>query len=134
MKIIADTDVLLRVIVGDEPKQARMARNALQSAELVAITSSTFCELGWVLSSVYDYSRSEIAEVFRDFISAENVLMDRASAEAGLSVLDAGGDFADGVIAFEGRRLGGETFVSFDRQAVRLLKAGGVEARLLQVS
>jgi len=39
-------------------------------------------------------------------------------------MLDAGGDFADGVIAHEGAWLGG-TFVSFDRQAVTLLQAQG---------
>jgi predicted nucleic-acid-binding protein len=33
-------------------------------------------------------------------------------------VLKAGGDFADGAIAWEGRWLGGETFVSFDKKAV----------------
>ena len=46
-------------------------------------------------------------------------------------MLDAGGDFADGVIAYEGNWLGGETFVSFDRQAVALLAAQGKSARLL---
>jgi hypothetical protein len=48
-----------------------------------------------------------------------------------LVLLDAGGDFADGVIAFEGRRLGGEVFASFDRNAVRLVAAAGGETRLL---
>jgi predicted nucleic-acid-binding protein len=43
----------------------------------------------------------------------------------------AGGDFADGVIAFEGKWLGGETFVSFDQQAVALLAAQGESTRLL---
>jgi predicted nucleic-acid-binding protein len=46
-------------------------------------------------------------------------------------MLDAGGDFADGAIAYEGRWLGGETFVSFDRKAVEMLKAQGVAARVL---
>ena len=46
-------------------------------------------------------------------------------------MLDAGGDFADGVIAYEGQWLGAETFVSFDRKAVEMLKAQGVAARLL---
>ena len=50
--------------------------------------------------------------------------------EAGLAMLDAGGDFADGVIAYEGRWLGAETFVSFDRKAVEMLAAQGVPARL----
>jgi predicted nucleic-acid-binding protein len=41
------------------------------------------------------------------------------------------GDFADGVIAYEGAWLGGETFVSFDKKAVALLKAQGQTARWL---
>ena len=45
--------------------------------------------------------------------------------------LEAGGDFADGVIAYEGRWLGGETFVSFDRKAVSLLSQHGEAAQLL---
>jgi predicted nucleic-acid-binding protein len=45
--------------------------------------------------------------------------------------MDAGGDFADGVIAFGGRWLGAETFVSLDAEAVRLLTAQGVPAKLL---
>jgi predicted nucleic-acid-binding protein len=48
-----------------------------------------------------------------------------------LSILAAGGDFADGVIAYEGNWLGGETFVSFDKNAVSLLTAQGQPARLL---
>jgi predicted nucleic-acid-binding protein len=54
--------------------------------------------------------------------SAANVAVNRPAAEAGLALLDQGGDFADGVIAFEGRSLGGEVFVSFDKQAIALLQ------------
>ena len=42
-----------------------------------------------------------------------------------------GGDFADGIIAFDGRRLGGTVFVSFDRRAVALVERNGGEALLL---
>ena len=51
--------------------------------------------------------------------------------DAGLAVLNAGGDFADGLIAYEGKWLGGETFVSFDKQAVALISKQGYAARLL---
>ncbi len=44
-------------------------------------------------------------------------------------MLDAGGDFADGVIAQEGAWLGGSTFLSFDQTAVALLTAQGREAQ-----
>jgi predicted nucleic-acid-binding protein len=53
------------------------------------------------------------------------------AVETGLAVLDQGGDFADGVIAYEGAWLGAQEFVSFDKQAVKLLKAQGKRARLL---
>jgi predicted nucleic-acid-binding protein len=49
-----------------------------------------------------------------------------------LRLLVAGGDFADAVIAFSGRRLGGERFVSFDRRAVQLLADLGEPAELLK--
>jgi predicted nucleic-acid-binding protein len=48
-----------------------------------------------------------------------------------LAHLEAGGDFADGVIAFEGAALGADTFVSFDRSAVKLALAQGLNAKLL---
>ena len=60
-----------------------------------------------------------------------NVVMNRPAIEAGLSVLDAGGDFADGVIAYEGDWLGAEEFVSFDAKAVAVLQSQGSRARLL---
>jgi predicted nucleic-acid-binding protein len=45
--------------------------------------------------------------------------------------MEAGGDFADGVVVHEGLWLGREKFVSFDKQAVKLAIAQGQEARLL---
>jgi len=59
------------------------------------------------------------------------VRMDRPAVDAGLIVLEAGGDFADGVIAFEGRRLGGVVFTSFDRTAIELVAAAGGATHLL---
>jgi predicted nucleic-acid-binding protein len=51
--------------------------------------------------------------------------------EAGLALLDAGGDFADGVIAHEGRWLGADCFISFDKKAVKLMETQGASVRLL---
>lgn len=48
-----------------------------------------------------------------------------------MALLEAGSDFADGVIAYEGDWLGAETLVSFDKEAVKLMKARGEFARLL---
>jgi predicted nucleic-acid-binding protein len=67
----------------------------------------------------------------RSLLAAENVETNRPAVEAGLVMLDAGGDFADGAIAYEGRWLGADTFVSFDKKAVEMLKAQGQPSRLL---
>ena len=53
------------------------------------------------------------------------------AVEAGLEGMEAGGDFADGVIAFEGYWLGAEEFASFDKKAVSLLQSQGKRAHLL---
>lgn len=74
--------------------------------------------------------KEDIALAVSDLLEAGNVFMNRPAVEAGLTVLLAGGDFADGVIAHEGAWLGGETFVSFDRQAIDLLSALGMDAQL----
>ncbi len=75
--------------------------------------------------------RGEITTAIRSLIAARTVVADRPAIQAGLAVLEAGGDFADAIIAFEGRRLGGETFVSSDRTAIKRLGVQGFSARLL---
>ena len=59
------------------------------------------------------------------------MVVDRPAVELGLSLLDAGGDFADGVIAMAGSALGGERLVTFDRQAAALLERFGQKVAIL---
>ena len=131
MKVTVDTNVLVRAVVRDDKRQAEAAAKLLRSADLLAVAVSSLCELVWVLRRVYGFSATEAAAAIRALIGAGNVAVDRPTVEAGLAMLDAGGDFADGVIAYEGRWLGAETFVSFDKKAVDMLAAAGVPARLL---
>lgn len=130
MKITPDTNVLVRVLVGDDAEQSKAAAAVLKKADVVAISISALCELAWVLSRGYKTSAENVAASIRHFINASNVVVNRPLAEAGLALLDAGGDFADGVIAHEGYWLGAETFVSFDKRAVKLIEASGGLARL----
>jgi predicted nucleic-acid-binding protein len=64
-------------------------------------------------------------------MTSPNVTTHAQAAEAGLAILDRGDNFAHGAIAYEGHWLGAEEFVSFDKQAVSLLKLQGKRARLL---
>lgn len=131
MRIAVDTNVLVRAVVGDDPAQAKIAAKALLDAELIAIATPCLCEFVWVLLRVYGFQQADADSAIRALLAAANVAMNRPAVEAGLRMLDAGGDFADGVIAYEGQWLGGETFVSFDKKAVALLTAQGQSARLL---
>ncbi len=129
MKLSVDTNVLVRALVRDDPKQGRAAAKLLLEAELIVVALPCLCELVWVLRRVYGFAASDAAEAIRALMAASNVAMNRPAVEAGLAMLDGGGDFADGVIAWEGQWLGGQTFVSFDKQAVALLKANGMQAQ-----
>lgn len=123
--------MLIRAVVRDDAAQASIAAKALMEADKIAVTLPSLCEFVWVLLRVYDFKPQDIAIAIRALASAANVQVNRPAVEAGLAMLEAGGDFADGVIAFEGRWLGGDTFVSFDKKAVALLKAQGLQTRLL---
>lgn len=131
MKISLDTNVLLRLVVGDDPAQEKIAVEALENAEQVAVSLQALCEFTWVLGRRYGASRQHIAAAIRHLLDRQNIAVNRPAVEAGLSLLLAGGDFADGVIAFEGQWLGGEVFISFDKKAVRLLTRQGKAAELL---
>ena len=130
MKITADTNVLVRAFLEDHPEQSKAAQIALRRAEIVAVPLTALCELVWVLRS-YKISFADIALTILDLINGANIVVNRPAAEAGLAMLNAGGDFADGVIAYEGNWLGADTFVSFDKKAVASLEAQGKSARLL---
>jgi predicted nucleic-acid-binding protein len=131
MNITADTNVLLRAYLGDDDLQRAAATAALADADLVAISMQTVCEFAWVLERAYKIPREDAAAAIRSLLEIENVVIDRPAVEAGLALLLAGGDFADGVVAYEGRWLGGEVFVSFDRKAVKLVSEQGHAAQLL---
>jgi predicted nucleic-acid-binding protein len=131
MKVSVDTNVLVRSAVRDDAKQARAADRLLKDASVIAVALPCLCEFVWVLRKLYGIQPAEVSAAIKALLAAANVEVNRPAVEAGLASLDAGGDFADGVIAYEGKWLGGETFVSFDKKAVGLLTAQGQTARVL---
>jgi predicted nucleic-acid-binding protein len=131
MKITVDTNVLVRAVVRDDERQARTAAKLLKDAELIAVSLPCLCEFVWVLRRVYNFGQQDISAAVEALLNAGNVAVNRTAADAGLAILNEGGDFADGLIAYEGNWLGGETFVSFDKKAVSLIVKQGQQAKLL---
>jgi predicted nucleic-acid-binding protein len=123
VKVTLDTNVLVRLATQDDRAQAAQALQVLQKATLIAVPTPALCELVWVLLRGHRYTPAQVAQAVRTLIQVRHVVCHTPAVMAGLTVLEAGGDFADGAIAFEGELLGGPEFVTFDQQAARLLKA-----------
>jgi predicted nucleic-acid-binding protein len=131
LRITVDTNILVRITVLDDPEQASLAAELLRTADFIAIPLLTLCEFVWVTMRAYRRAAGEVIQAIMALLDSPGVATDRPAVDAGLAMLAAGGDFADGVVAFDGRRLGGEVFASFDRKAVELIAAQGGAAHLL---
>ena len=83
-----------------------------------------------MLLRLYGFDHESCATAVRALVETGNVITNRPTVETGLAMLDAGGDFADGIMAQEGKWLGGEVFVSFDKKTVKRLTEQGKAARL----
>src|SRR6202140_3249956 len=125
MKITADTNVPIRAAVRDDVHQARDAAKVMREADLVAVPVPVLCEFVWVLRRGYKKPDLDISVAIRRLMNGVNVVMNRPAVEAGLSVLDAGGDFADGIIAYEGDWLGGEGLVALASKAGFVFQSQG---------
>ena len=127
-----DTNVLVRAVMRDDLKQAAAATRLLKEAEIIAVPLPCLYEFVYVLRRVYNLGQTDIRAALQALLNAGNVAVNRPAVDAGLAMVDAGGDFADGIIAFEGQWLRrGNLFVSFDKSAVALLERQGQAARAL---
>lgn len=131
MKITADTNILVRMLTADEAVQLSAAVRLMTAAELIALPIIALVETVWVLRSRYKWTGAEVASALRVLLNDPRVKAEWPLVEAGLDLLDRGGDFADAVIEADGRRLGAETLATFDEQAARLLPEAGASVTRL---
>ena len=85
VRITADTNVLVRAAVRDDPLQAKVAADMLARAELIAVPLPVLCEFVWVLLSRYGRGVGEIAASIRDLADSANVQLDRPAARGARS-------------------------------------------------
>ena len=130
MRVAVDTNVLVRFLTWDDEAQAALAAQAIEAAETLILPTVVLCETVWVLRRAYKLPHQEIAATLRDLIDSKSVDVDRPAAEAGLALLESGGDFADGVILFDAERAKATTLVTFDRALAALVQPERV--RLLE--
>lgn len=123
--IALDTNILVRFLVNDDPRQSAAARALL--AELTADRPGFVCrevavELSWVLDRAYGFSRDRIATVLEElagtgelqFEAVDDVIRSAEGYRRG------GAGFSDHMIAAAASRSGADSLYTFDRQAARL--------------
>ena len=79
LRITADTNILIRAAVGDDPDQSRLAAEVLRGAEIVAVALPTLCEFVWVLARGYGEEARAIATAIRRLVDSASVRVDRKS-------------------------------------------------------
>ncbi len=109
-----DTNVLARVMVRDDERQAKLADRVL--ADGVVVGSTVLLELGWLLASRYAVRREGVVKVMRRLIDLPTVhLVDVDAVEWVIDRYEDRGDFADLMhVATVADHADG--FVTFDRQ------------------
>ncbi|MFT3777223.1 MAG: type II toxin-antitoxin system VapC family toxin [Ottowia sp.] len=116
-----DTNVLVRLLVNDDPAQAQAVRDLLEPIndvpEAVLLSDLVLVETMWVLKARYGMDKAAQAGVIDLLLTVKTFAFEhRATLEQAASAFRHGkAGFADCLIAARNRRLGCEHTVSFDK-------------------
>lgn len=121
-----DTNVLVRFIMQDDPIQSRHVRNIIERRLTTQnpgfISLASILETSWVLESVYQQSRKQVAEAIRRILQVETfVIQNEQEVYTAMIALETGqGSFGDALIAALGSWAGCASTLTFDRKASRI--------------
>lgn len=119
--IALDTNVLVRYVTNDDPRQAAQAVRLLSRPDDVFLPKTVLLELEWVLRAVYDVPRAGVLRVFEHILGLPNVVVEATEDVArALHAFGRGLDFADALHLTASRRA--DAFHTFDKALAR--KAG----------
>jgi predicted nucleic-acid-binding protein len=116
-----DTNVLVRYLTQDDPRQAATATRAIEAAasagETLLIQPLVLCELVWVLESAYRFGKDEILATLEQILrTAQFEVAEKDTVWQALGDYRRGrGDFADYCLGRANHRAGAETTLSFDK-------------------
>lgn len=130
--ISLDTNVLIRLLTGDDPEQARIAAEAMRSGELW-LAKTVVLELVWVLGYTYGFERADIAGALTRLLGLEHLRVeDEDAVISAVQGYEQGLDFADALHLASSCKA--DSFITFDRKlAARAQQVPGtaVPVRLL---
>ena len=116
-----DTNILVRYLTrDDEPQYRAVLKLLLKKTARFFVCDQVLVELDWVLSSLYDWSRDEIADAFVRLLSVHNLqFADESRIRAALKAVRNGADLADESIASHSREQGCHELATFDKNLVK---------------
>jgi predicted nucleic-acid-binding protein len=120
-----DTNILVRYLAQDDPRQSLLANKLVESLTDAApgfVSLVVLMETVWVLESRYDADADKIAQVLETLLHVEGFEVEQAeTAWRSLRRFKAeGGDFSDTLIATLARDKGCHLIYSFDKRATKL--------------
>lgn len=112
-----DTNIIVRYLTGDDPKQADKARGLI-GQEPIFVPRTVLLEVEWVLRGVYDLPSEQIIPAFRALAGLPSVSVEDASLVAkAMDWAEAGMDFADALHLAAAAECDG--FLTFDKRFAR---------------
>jgi predicted nucleic-acid-binding protein len=118
--IVLDTNVLLRYLLNDDPKQGAHARRLLETASPITVTPTIVLELVWVLECS-DCSRTEIVGALRHVLGLPAMrLPNEAALYRAVQWFEQGLDFADALHLSQSPATA--TLMTFDKDFVSKAK------------
>jgi len=121
-----DTNVLVRLLIEDDPAQTRRARNLVDAAvaadEVVLVSLPVLLETEWVLRSRYELPHETILGLFRAALETQELAFEDEAAveEALFNWQEDLSGFSDCLIVAHNRQLGCRSTATFDARAARL--------------
>ena len=121
--VAVDTNVLVRFLTRDDPRQAARAAALLRS-EQIWLAKSVLLETEWVLRALYGFAPDRVLEALQSLAGLPNVHLEDPPVVAGaLEWSRQGLDFADALhLASRGPA---QTFATFDESLVRRVRRLG---------
>lgn len=119
-----DTNVIVRVLVGDDPAQTRKAERAFAShaaGDGVFVSLVVLAEVSWVLNAAYGWHRATIHAQVSRLVRTQGVVIEELElVQAALDAYEEGkAGLADYLILGKARSSPGGALVTFDRKLAR---------------
>lgn len=119
-----DSNVLVRYLTQDDPRQSPVAVRTIESLTADApgfVSCVVLVEMAWVLESCYAVGSAPLAEILETVLRTDSLRVERADVawRALRRFRQSGDDFSHALVAESGLAAGCDAVYSFDQEAAK---------------